>query len=241
MLAGSALTLGGGNTNIFPTGRIYLEEGTLFGDVKNQGTVQAFGTSSFSSYENELNRGSLVVEGNPELGNATLQIAGDLTNRNSVQLRNQGDPSSNASLIVGRDIVNERYFYSSSGGDRSIDASIDNQGYFYFDADTEIDGDFLDSSYMRLGPDALLNLSGTYSQSEDGQLDFSVGGTTAGVSHGQLNVSDTATLAGKLRVQQSGNEPPGNGEELSLITFAQREGRFRSRRAQFRRWSDLSI
>ena len=92
VLAGSTLTLGGGDANIFPTGRIYLEEGNLFGSVKNQGSVQAYGNSALTSYENEFYRGSLLVEGTPELGNATLQIAGDLTNRNGCPVAQSGRP-----------------------------------------------------------------------------------------------------------------------------------------------------
>ena len=46
------------------------------------------------------------------------------------------------------------------------------------------------------------------------------------IPDGQLNVSGTATLAGRLQVQRSGNEPPGNGEALTLMTFDQRVGAF---------------
>ena len=148
---------------------------------------------------------------------AFLTVAHDLVNRNSVQLRSQGGPLG-ASLIVQGQLINERYLYASNGGERSITATIDNPGFFYVDDDTQVIGDLANRGYMRLLANASLDIIGAFDQHPTGRAEIYVGGTTAGQSHGQVNVDSPVSLAGQFRVRPSGNQPPACPEQPAPAT-----------------------
>jgi hypothetical protein len=74
----------------------------------------------------------------------------------------------------------------------------------------------------------LLRISGDYTQTSAGQLDVELGGTAAGATFDQLQVSGTASLAGTLNVTTVNSFHPALGQEFRILTFASRTGDFSS-------------
>lgn len=72
----------------------------------------------------------------------------------------------------------------------------------------------------------LMVLHGGYLQSPTGTLDIEIEGTDAGHTYDQLQVTEVASLHGRLRVKLSGDYIPSAGDAFNILTCRDLQGRF---------------
>jgi hypothetical protein len=73
-----------------------------------------------------------------------------------------------------------------------------------------------------------LNVTGSYSQFSQRELDIGIGGPNAGTDYGLLNVAGSATLTGTLKVTLTNGFTPINGEVFNIINYQSHTGTFSS-------------
>ncbi len=91
-----------------------------------------------------------------------------------------------------------------------------------------ITGPVTNNSVVKPGGDAAgqLSISGTYSQTAQGQLDIQIGGTGVGSNYDQLAVSGAMNLNGTLNVTLIDPFVPAVGNQFVAATFGSRTGDF---------------
>ena len=72
----------------------------------------------------------------------------------------------------------------------------------------------------------LLSVAGTYNQQAGGLFDVELGGTVAGASYDQLNVSGQATVAGSINVDLIQGFVPFVGEQFDVMLRSSGNGNF---------------
>jgi hypothetical protein len=71
-----------------------------------------------------------------------------------------------------------------------------------------------------------LGVTGTYKQNSGGALDVTIGGTTAGATYDQLNVTSTATLGGTLNISLASGYTPAVGNTFDILNASSISGNF---------------
>jgi len=125
---------------------------------------------------------TLWVHGSSAGANATLTLAGTLTNAGTILLESTDQPwQSNVVLPVGETLINTGTIQANVGinGQRLINGNVSNAGT------------------IRVAPSVLLTINGNFAQQAAGNLHFTL--DQPGV-HGQINVTGSATLDGSLTI-----------------------------------------
>jgi hypothetical protein len=76
------------------------------------------------------------------------------------------------------------------------------------------------------GSPGILTIVGAYTQTSGGALVIEIGGTTAGIDFGQLNITGQATLDGTLTVHLLNGFQPTSGGAFVILTFSSGTGTF---------------
>ncbi|MEM6470409.1 MAG: hypothetical protein AAF802_12705, partial [Planctomycetota bacterium] len=98
--------------------------------------------------------------------------------------------------------------------------------------DGTIDGDLVNRGIVKPGNSVSGNgigtlfVSGEYSQTATGTLELDVSGLTPDSEHDQLRVSQSASFAGNLTLQVTGEFEPENDDELIAVTYSSGSGEF---------------
>ena len=71
-----------------------------------------------------------------------------------------------------------------------------------------------------------IDVTGDYNQDDKGRLNLEIGGATAGRDFGQLKISRTAELDGRLNVSLVNGYVPRAGDSFEIITYNSRNGEF---------------
>ncbi|MBV9124869.1 MAG: Ig-like domain repeat protein, partial [Planctomycetes bacterium] len=82
------------------------------------------------------------------------------------------------------------------------------------------------AGFITLGPAGKLTVTGNYSQTPTGTLDFQLGGTPASGQFGQLAVTQAASLGGLLRAELVNGYSPSTGDQFTVANFASTSGSF---------------
>jgi RHS repeat-associated protein len=72
----------------------------------------------------------------------------------------------------------------------------------------------------------ILTIQGNYTQTSQGTLNITIGGTTAGTDYNQLTVTGLATLDGTLNVELTNGYMPNVGDSFQVLLFGSRSGDF---------------
>jgi hypothetical protein len=76
------------------------------------------------------------------------------------------------------------------------------------------------------GSPGVLTIIGAYAQTSGGVLVIEIGGPTAGIDFGQLNITGQATLDGTLTVHILNGFQPTSGASFVILTFGSGTGTF---------------
>jgi subtilase family serine protease len=236
--------------SIIGCGQLQLDAAELDGPVVNRATLRIHGGSAINGPVTQ--EGTLVIEGNAEFGDATLILDRSLTNRSFTSLTSTDGPFDATLTIASGNLINQSSLYADvgSGGERSINAplvnhsfvnvlqeltfnaSVVNNSSMSVRADTHVATDLHNNNFVDLVPNALLEVLGAFTQTQDGFLSIGLGGGDGEVGAGQLRVTGTATLNGDLDfdvdLEDEEDRPPGNGESIPIVSYASRTGSFAS-------------
>ncbi len=90
-----------------------------------------------------------------------------------------------------------------------------------------ITGDVSNSGIISPGTSpGVINVGGSYEQSDEGELSIELGGTTAGTGYDQLLITGAASLDGDLEVTLIDPFEPAEGDSFNIMTFASRIDEF---------------
>jgi fibronectin-binding autotransporter adhesin len=91
-----------------------------------------------------------------------------------------------------------------------------------------LSGSLTNSGKLAVGPDDLLTVNGSFTQTPAGQLTTVVGGTSAGSDYGQLRVNGPASLAGTLVISKVKSYTAAKGDTQQVLTYSAKSGQFAS-------------
>ena len=90
-----------------------------------------------------------------------------------------------------------------------------------------ITGDVSNSGIISPGTSpGVINVGGSYEQSDEGELSIELGGTTAGTGYDQLLITGAASLDGDLEVTLIDPFEPAEGDSFNIMTFSSRIDEF---------------
>ncbi|UCG85411.1 MAG: Ig-like domain-containing protein, partial [Gemmatimonadota bacterium] len=243
---------------------LYFYNSVINAPVTNQAELRVQGNTTINGVLTTAPGSWLIVEGAEQREEhlydfAELTVTSGLTNNAVIQLTNaHATTAKPAQLnVTGGPLTNASGALidvqaGAAGGDRGIDAELDNQGTWHIEvpAMTATGGPFsnagdldgtgtLDvssttfSSTGRIEPGAVgaagvFNMTGDVvmqSAGSDHVLMIDIGGTGAG-DYDQLNVSGVATLSGVIDAYQLNGFVPSPGDEFTIMTFSSRVGSF---------------
>jgi hypothetical protein len=195
------------------TGESMLGLGVTF---DNDGSVDVQ-TGTLHIQGGGTNSGVLGVESDATLkigGGYTLTSASQTGGAGAVEFTNDGVGSV---VTVGGTITGGQGITIDSGaeiaGAATLDGEVTNSG--------TIDVGGINSV-------GIVAITGDYTQTASGQLNFTLDGTTAGTDYSQLTVTGTATLGGKASIVSLAGYTPAVNSSYSLITYASVAGSFAS-------------
>jgi len=173
------------------------------GAFTNNGSLTVTGSGSgFTTGGNLTNTGTLTIGSGSAftVGGTGLftQTAGTTTDDGSLTLNASGTLSLNGGSLLGKGTI--------------TGAAVTSSGVIS-------PGDSLTQT-------GILSDSGKYTQASGGTLGISIGGTTAGTSFDQLNVTKSAGLNGSLTVNLINGFTPALGSTFKIMNFASETGTF---------------
>jgi hypothetical protein len=87
-------------------------------------------------------------------------------------------------------------------------------------------GAFTNSGTVHISSTSIVNWTGDYAQTSEGQLEFELAGIAPGVGFGQLKITRDAVLDGTLRVIPVSPFQPARGAAFQLMTYDTQSGAF---------------
>jgi hypothetical protein len=196
----------------------------------NNGTLTLTGASSIEE------TGNLILDGVVLDGTATLVNVGTLTLRDGavrLALDNQGTIVADGGTLDAGDgtLVNDGLIIIPAGKTLDVEAATflnrgEIQGHGVLNVRVPV---FVNEGNLSPGSSpGIFSIDGDYTQSAAGVLTIELGGAAPGVSHDQLVVSGTATLAGELRFVLLNGYVPSAADNLVILRAASIVGDFSS-------------
>jgi hypothetical protein len=125
--------------------------------------------------------------------------------------------------------------YTQSAGQTIVDGTLKAHGLINIQAGNvfgtkTLAGSVTSSGTVTPGDSAtltgLLAITGAYTQTSTGSLNISIGGLTAGTQFGQLNVTQSASLAGTLNLSLINGFVPNIGDTFKILNASSVSGTF---------------
>ncbi len=217
--------------------------------LTNKGTIEGAGNIG-NGFMGLVNSGTIVANQNTPLtidpstagfsntgkltvnGGSTLNIAGlanSFTDTGTVKVLSGG------TLAMGTNLN-----YAQTKGTTTVDGtlsvarlnSINIQGGTLYGNNGTLDGNFSLSATGVVNPGdgakkiGDLTIDGTYTQGLKSSLTIDIGGTTADTAYSVLNVTDAASLSGKLVVDLVSGFTPTVGESFDILNYGSETGTF---------------
>jgi filamentous hemagglutinin len=209
------------------------------GTLTNTGTIEAAGGAALTVQAAVDNEGTLS-----DSYHETLSVSA-LTNYDSSTSTLTGGryfvyDGGNGISVPGLDIHTldaTVVIYSGSLNDGATDALRNlsvNEGSLTLTSGSQggvsetLSGSLTNSGSLAVGPDDLLAVNGSFTQTSAGQLTAVVGGTSAGGDYGQLRVNGPASLAGTLVISKVKSYTAAKGDTQQVLTYSSKGGQFAS-------------
>jgi hypothetical protein len=198
------------------------------GTFDNNGTIDKTGLSGLTlengmtldnSSSLTVDNGSLTLDNGTNSGTITLNNGSDLTTSGDFTLTSSSTISGNGTvdvtsgdLTLGGTLTATSLTVeqgASAGGSATIDTNVINNGTVFDE-----------------GAIGVLAINGNFTQSSTGTLSLSVGGTSAGTTYDQLQISGMANLGGTLKVSTVNGFVPVSNTTFTLLTYDGFNGSF---------------
>jgi autotransporter-associated beta strand protein len=174
--------------------------GTFVGNIEGAGSVVKNGAGTLSLFGNHLYTGGTTINGGAIAVDAVgSSIMGPVAVNPGATLTGHGSIAGNVSIAQD----------GSLRGKLTIQGNVTSSGTVAPGFSPEI-----------------INVSGDYTQTPDGVLEIEIGGPTPGTQHDQLNVSGTASLAGRLEVPFIDAYMGSTSHQIIFLSAAQIAGTF---------------
>jgi len=152
-------------------------------------------------------------------GNGTTRISDAMLNNGTIEVET-------GSLVFEGGFLQTTGVTRLNGGDIAANAPLEIQGGILSGSGT-IGASVVNAGQLAPGASAgLLRITGDYTQTSSGRLSVELGGSIAGTSFDQLQISGSASLNGTLNVSTINGFRPAFGDSFRVLTFASRTGDF---------------
>jgi hypothetical protein len=221
----TAKSLTGGSYSVIGTLKfigadIHSSAATLTLDGASARIVNQANADALASFSTNTAAGTFTIQ-----NGAAFTAIGEFTNRGQVYIGNT------STFTTAGGYTQSAGLTGLGGGTLAVGAGNQvsiGQGSTLAGTGT-INGDVLNAGLLAIGTDpafGTLTINGAYAQAQSGNLQVTLGGTTAGTEYDVLVVNGLVTLDGTLTISLASGYTPVAGDSFQVLIFAARSGDF---------------